>query len=124
MPEVTPPSWSTQVRVASALTMLAALWLVAAPFVLGYASLPGPTVTDVMIGLIVLVLAGIRLAGPFQLVGLSWLIAGLGLWLVLAPFVFGYSLASAPTSNDVGMGVVIAALGAWSALATAWAPTI
>jgi len=116
------PSWIAQVKIASALTVTAALWLIAAPFVLGYSSLPAPTITDVIVGILVLILAGVRWAGPFQAVGLSWAIVGLGLWLILAPFVFGYATVSAPTSNQMAMGVVIAALGTWSALAAAWGP--
>lgn len=116
------PSWIAQVRIASALTSLVAVWMIAAPFVLGYSSLPAPTATDIVVGILVLILAGVRWAGPFQAVGLSWAIVGLGLWLILAPFVFGYATVSAPTSNQVAMGVVIAALGTWSGLASAWGP--
>ncbi|MGH2458466.1 MAG: SPW repeat domain-containing protein [Chloroflexota bacterium] len=117
------PPWNTQVRIASGLTALVALWLIAAPFVLGYSTLPAATATDLIVGLIVLILAGVRWAGPFLAVGLSWAIVGLGLWLILAPFVFGYATISSPTSNQVAMGVVIAALGTWGGLASTWAPT-
>lgn len=117
------PSWSDQVRIASALTAVAALWLLVAPFVLGYSSLTAPTATDIIVGTLVLILSGVRWSAPSQAIGLSWAIAGLGIWLILAPFVFGYATISAPTSNQMGMGVVIAALGTWSALAATWGQT-
>ena len=117
------PSWSDQVRIASALTAIAALWLIVAPLVLGYSGLPAPTATDIIVGILVLVLSGVRWSAPSRAVGLSWAIVGLGLWLTIAPFVFGYAFLSTPTANQMGMGVVIAALGTWSALAATWGQT-
>lgn len=46
----------------------------------------------------------------------SWVNVVLGLWLIVAPFALAYSTVSTAVYEDVILGVVIAALGLWSAL--------
>ncbi|HVC35761.1 MAG TPA: SPW repeat protein [Chloroflexota bacterium] len=116
------PSGVRQVKLASGLSVLAGLWEIAAPFALGYANLLAPTTDAVVVGALVLVLAAIRSIGADRETWLSWVVAALGLWLVLAPFVLGYDVLTSPTSNDVGIGIVIFTLGTWAALASSWLP--
>ena len=50
----------------------------------------------------------------------SWINFVLGCWLIVASFVFTYSFGMHPaTTQEVVMGVIIAALACWSAIAHA-----
>lgn len=94
------------------------VWLILAPFVLGYSGLPAPMWNDVVCGVLIVVLGGIRTSGILQNVGLSYTNAGIGAWLIAAPFVLGYSNLPAPMWNDIAVGVLVLVLGIWSAQAT------
>ena len=73
---------------------------------------------DVVCGVLIVVLGGIRTSGILQNVGLSYTNAGIGAWLIAAPFVLGYSNLPAPMWNDIAVGVLVLVLGIWSAQAT------
>lgn len=107
-----------QVKLASGLNVLAGIWEIIAPFLLGYAAAATPTTNAIIIGLVVAVLAAIRYFGAYQAAWLSWICAILGIWLIIAPFALGYSGIAAATTNDIIVGIIIAALGTWSALAS------
>lgn len=116
------PSWPGQIRLASGAAGVAGLWMIASPFALGFSSLPVPTTNAVVIGAIVVILSAIRFFGAYSQAWLSWITVALGLWLFISPWVLDYAGITRPTSNDVGIGIIIAALAAWSALSTAWSP--
>ena len=105
------------VKTASGLNIVAAIWLIAAPFLLDY-SVQAATWNDIIAGVLILALAWGRVSNPMFSPGLSWTNALLGIWLVLAPFVLRYSMHPIPLWNDVSVGVVVAVLAAWSAMAT------
>jgi hypothetical protein len=105
-----------QVRLASGLNVVMGIWEILAPFILGYSSASVPTTNAIIVGLIVTVLAAIRFFGAYRAAWLSWVNAVLGVWLIVAPFILGY--AGNARTNDIIVGVIIAALGTWSALAT------
>ena len=72
------------------------------------------TWNDIVVGLLVVVLAGLRLTRPVHNEWASWTNCGLGAWLVLTHFVLGlYPVAA--TWNDVVCDVLIAVLAAMSA---------
>ena len=105
-----------QLRVTSGLTVLLALWLILSPFVLSFAGSTGMWIA-VAVGAIVLVLAWIRYNSPLSAPLLSWVIALLGIWLIISPFLFGMSGVTALLWDYliVGLGfVVFGALGAVS----------
>ncbi len=114
----TQPAANT-VRWASGLNALAGIWVIIAPFVLGYSVVTGVAKTnDVVVGFVVLVLAAIRFFGAYIQAWLSWINALLGLWLIIAPFVLGYSPVQAAMVNDIIMGIIIAVLATWSAVSS------
>lgn len=106
------------VRTASGLNALAAVWLILAPFLLAYAGLGSALWNDVVVGIVVLGLAAVRLASPAQAIGLSWINLILGIWLIVAPFVLNYAEFLTPRWNDVILGIVIGLLAIWSAMAS------
>ena len=119
------------VQWTSGVNIVAGLWLIIAPFVLGYDEIRAALWNDVVIGIIVAAFAVARVARPLMNPSLSWINAVLGLWLIVAPFVLGYgrvveaeALAAEGAVgagqiamwNDIIVGVIILVLGAWSAL--------
>lgn len=81
--------------------MLAGLWLIAAPWVLGHASSLARW-NDVLIGAMIVVFAALGLArGRFR-----HLNTVLGAWLVLAPAVFGVT-SRAGVVSDVITGILV-----------------
>ena len=119
------------VQWTSGINIVAGLWLIVAPFVLGHQGIQAALWNDVLVGIIVAAFAVARVARPLMNPSLSWINAVLGLWLIVAPFALGYGRAveaealaaegvvgAAPTAmwNDIIVGVIILVLGAWSAL--------
>lgn len=95
---------------ASWLTILAAIWLIIAPFVLGYLNATART-NDLWLGIIVGVLAVIRLVTHAAWAG--WLNVIAGIWLIIAPFVLRYP-GTTELWNDVILGILVAAFALWS----------
>jgi hypothetical protein len=104
-------------RAASTLNVLAGIWLIISAWVLGFAGLQVPLWNAVFVGIAVLVLAAIRLGTPGTM-ALSWVNFLLGIWLILSPFVLGFTAASAAMSNAVLLGILVGVLSLWAALAT------
>lgn len=102
---------------ASVVTIIAGLWLIASPLVLHEAS-TALMVDSIVVGIAVVVLEIIRLVVRTRSTrALPWITVALGLWTMGGPFFFG-SLGDTSWSviwPNVITGVVIAAFGAWSA---------
>lgn len=47
-----------------------------------------------------------------------------GIWLVLAPFVIGYSDVGAAVTNGIAVGIVVLVLAAWGAMAARKVPPV
>jgi hypothetical protein len=97
------------------LVALAGLWEVLAPFILGY-----PTVAmwnAIIVGVVLIVLAAwAALSEQVSLDrNLDGITMGLGLWLILAPFIPTYSTTVAARLNDIIVGVVVIVLAGWAA---------
>ncbi len=108
-------------------TGLLGLWLMAAPYVLAHASRGRALHEDLVCGIL---LAG--LAFPRAVIGVEpgWeifldrvFVAG-GLWVLVAPFVLGYSDMSPTTYNDLAVGAVLVVLAVWQALADHTRPVL
>ncbi len=94
------------------------LWEIIAPFIFGMTATTAFLWDAIIVGLALLVFgAWAALANDENTIKyLSWINAVLGLWLVIAPFVLSYSSAAAAMWNDIIIGLVALALGAWAAL--------
>lgn len=115
----TPPnrSWRDEVIGASGLNVLAGIWLIIAPFVLGFTAHTHSEWNTIIVGILVATIAAIRIWGGRGASWLSWINAGLALWLIVSPWIYGNSDVSAILWNDIIVGVVVLVLSAWSALA-------
>ncbi len=97
------------------------LWLIVAPFALGYAHASVPLVEDILGGILVSSVALSRALGGQVASGryVRWLPALGGLWVFLGPFGLGYTGVRGATSNDTLVGLVVLLLGVASAFRTA-----
>lgn len=103
----------SQIRILSGINLVLGAWLIMVPFLFGA---PAAALwNDVVVGALVLALAGVRVSKPTSgTKSASWINAAIGLWLIVAPFVLGYGTGG-PMWNDVIVGVLILAFGACSA---------
>jgi SPW repeat len=97
------------------------LWLSVAPFALGYSSVHGAEVEDVLMGLLIVVFAMWRAMGAETAggQGVSWAVTTTGLWVLFAPFTLGYSVVHVAAANDVIVGLLVSIFGAMHATAPA-----
>src|SRR5262249_31227825 len=102
---------------ASILNVLAGVWLIISPFVLHSTAAPLALWNTVVVGVIVVVCAASRAISPTFNVGFSWVNLVLGVWLVIAPFLMGYTGTPAALWNNLVGGAVIAILAIGSAMA-------
>ncbi|MER3479444.1 MAG: hypothetical protein C4327_02900 [Meiothermus sp.] len=84
------------------------LWLVLSPWILGYASTSAALWNGILVGIVVAVLALTHMrGGPLWE---EWVSLALGIWLILSPWLLGFSSLSVPTWNAVVVGVLVAIL--------------
>jgi SPW repeat len=120
-PPVTPAGrpvrrdWRRDVIALSGLNVLAGIWLIIAPWWLGYTS-GDPKWNDVVFGIVVAVLAAVRAGGAFRAAELSVLNALVGVWLFVAAFTIDAS--GAAQANDIILGVIVFVLSLGSAMAS------
>jgi hypothetical protein len=118
MPSGVQPAWRQNVSTASGLTLIAGIWLIVSPFILGYADVQHALGNDMIVGGVVAILAALRLGAKAETAWAGWMDVLLGVWLIVAPFVLGYTARPNALWNNVILGAVIAALAVWSAAST------
>lgn len=99
---------------ASSINLIVGIWLILAPFVLNYAFYGANAANDVILGIVIAILALVRMTNH-QLVWPSWLTLVAALWLIVSPFVLGYSGIAQVIWNDIIAGIVVGALAITSA---------
>ena len=98
-----------------AVNLVLGLWLIVSPWALGLIGNRAPTWNAWAIGLVI---AAAALAALISFkVWEEWVEAALGAWLIVSPFLLGFSALTHALWNQVVVGVVVAALAVWSALA-------
>lgn len=107
-------------RTANSLSWLVAvtgLWELVSPFILGYSAITVAMWNAVIVGVVLILLAG--WAALSQEVStdrtLDWINAILGFWLVVSPFVLGYSASMVALWNSAIVGIVVIVLAGWAA---------
>jgi len=100
-------------------TVVGGLWELLSPFILGTSVLTGAMVDAIILG-VLLILFGLWIAlsrSGSAVRALSWINAVFGLWLILAPFIIGYSGTTGAMVNDIIVGGVVLVLEIWGAVA-------
>jgi len=103
-----------QVQAGSGLSVVAGLWLIASPWVLGFAHQRAPMADVVAVGAIVGVLALIRLLGAERADWLSWLNALAAVWLFVSPWILAFATDRAPFWDALVVGVIVFALSVYA----------
>ncbi|HEY7791187.1 MAG TPA: SPW repeat protein [Vicinamibacterales bacterium] len=93
---------------ASWVLVIFGIWLIIAPFVLGYSAISAAATTeDVILGVVILILSLWSALAVVPPAGISWILLLLGIWVLIAPFVVGYAIMSGTAmGNDVVMGIL------------------
>lgn len=99
---------------ASWLNVIAGIWLIISPFVLGYTN--GDSYWNpIVFGAVVAIIALGRLAGGYRSAPLSWINMAVGVWLFISAWWLAQS--SQAIWNDWILGVIVFVLGAFGASA-------
>ncbi len=86
-------------------SLVLGLWLLLSPWLLGYTSLTNALWNSVIVGILVALMALMHLrGGP---VWEEWVNLVLGIWLILSPWILGFSGMASPTWNAVIVGVLV-----------------
>lgn len=104
------------VKATSGVNVVAGVWLIAAPFVLGFTGVADEMWNHIIVGLCVLILAAIRVGKWHSNSWMSWVNVVLGAWLIIVPFTLNF--AETTLWNSVIVGLVVAVMGGWSAAAS------
>lgn len=104
-----------QIRSLSVVTVLAGIWLIISPFILGYNS-AGNATQQIIFGAIVTVLGFVRMAAP-NVAWPSWINFIIGLWIIVAPWTMAATTAS--RWNEVITGIIVAIFAYSSSAVTA-----
>ncbi len=98
-------------RAASWVNFILGLWLIVAPFALGYAHIAGAAPEDVILGILIAAFSLWMAATFVAPAGVSWLVVLFGICVVIAPYVLGYAHQMGTTvANDVIVGIVVLVL--------------
>jgi hypothetical protein len=88
------------------------LWLAVSPWLADYAAHDVATANAAICGLALALSSHIGFSCDH--LSCEWLDLGLGLWLVVAPFVLGFDGHSVATVNSVAVGLFACLLSAWA----------
>jgi hypothetical protein len=115
--------YAAQARTASGINILLGIWLIVSPWMFGYSGTPA-VMNSVMVGALISILAGSRLASLRDSAGLSAVNLILALWIIASPWVYGYAANVGGVRDNVLLGVAIATLASWSGSATFFGPRL
>ncbi len=101
------------------LVALVGVWEVAAPFALGATATTAYLADAIIVGVALIVLGAWAALSDQRGTdrALDWINAVLGVWLIAAPFVLGYTGVTYALWSDVIVGIAVAVLGGWAAVA-------
>lgn len=102
----------------SAVNVVLGLWLVAAPFALGYDDATTSTINSIIVGLVVAGLALLRLLRPDTITWPGWLNVALGFWLLGTPWYLGDGDRGWLIANNWLVGWAVIVLAIWSGVSS------
>ena len=106
-----------QAKTASWPNVLAGIWLIISPYIIGFAGTSAAT-NAIIVGIIIGVLALISATSPESAMWTSWINIILGVWMIISPFILGF-VGGAVITNSIILGIIVIALSAWSSSTTA-----
>ena len=100
-------------KTASGINIAAGVWLILSPYILGFANNYMAMVNAVVMGIVIGVLALIRVISPLKTAWMSWANLILGIWLGISSFFYGFT-SPAIIWNSVILGVLVIVMAAVS----------
>jgi hypothetical protein len=92
--------------------LILGLWLVVSPWALAFEAEANPTWNAVILGILI---AAVALIALFRVMAWEeWVNLALGVWLVISPWLVGFSDLVAAMWNAVIVGAVVAVLALWA----------
>ena len=106
--------FADHVKIGATVLLLSGGWLVFSALAFPY-GVPSAAISNAIIGSLVLVLALVALRAPTDASPLCWIIAALGIWVFVAPFVLGYGEIILVMGNNLWVGLSITLVAAFTA---------
>jgi hypothetical protein len=104
-------------KVASAINLLAGIWLVISTWGFAGGAFQAPVWNAVVAGVLVAIAAMARMSAGPRWAWLSWWNAALGGWMIASPWIYGYTANPGFTWNSVIVGAIVLVLASVSAAA-------
>lgn len=106
-------------QITEGLTLLAAVFLAASPWIVGFYALTPITITNLIAGGALAVLAVALSAGYGRLHGLTWVVPAIGMWTIAAPWAMAGAMDVTRTiwsncftgGSIVALGLALMAVG-------------
>lgn len=100
------------------IVVILGIWEGLAPFILGYSDIAAAVWNAIIVGLALIVFAAWSAItdNPSTARALDWIDTAIGVWLILAPFILGYSVITVALWNAIIVGAIVAVLSAWAAV--------
>ncbi|MDD5489129.1 MAG: SPW repeat protein [Candidatus Moranbacteria bacterium] len=102
------------IKTVNWLIVIAGLWLIIAPFTLGFGGTM-LSMNDVITGIIIAIISLIAIGLPEESRWLNWVSAILGIWIFITPF-FLASIGRVGMWNNLIIGVITVVLGIWGTM--------
>jgi len=102
----------TQLRWQDWATLVAGLWLLISPWVVGYAADSVALTNAVIFGIAIIVYSIIELSVPRAWE--EWLMVAAGVWLIISPWVLGFGAEARAVRDTVIVGIVVLLLALWA----------
>jgi hypothetical protein len=109
--------YTAEARTASGVNVLLGVWLIVSPWVFDYSG-RSAALSSVTVGALIALLAAIRLTWLHNSAGLSGINLLLAFWTAAAPWIYEYAINTGALWNNIFVGVLVAVLAVWSAIAT------
>jgi len=94
------------------------IWLIISPFVLIYTNIAPAVWNNVGIGILLILLVTYVLFSTITFEWAGWIMAALGVWEIISPFVLGFWSYPTIMWNNIIAGIIIWVVGAWFARAS------
>jgi hypothetical protein len=102
------------VKTANWLIVMAGIWLIIAPFILGFRGTI-LSMNDVITGIVIAMISLIAIGMPEESAWMNWVSAFLGVWILITSFLMA-SIGIAGMWNNLIIGVITVTLGIWGAM--------
>jgi hypothetical protein len=105
---VVPAAW------AGWINLILGIWLIISPWVVGYSAHGTALGNNVVLGILVLIAGIVATSTPS--LSPSWWNVVFGIWLIISPFILGYTGLEGAMVNDIVLGVVVGVLALFAGL--------